>query len=133
MPNSSKYGALFSNKKVTRINAEKFIQHFEELSPAENLTIESFLDFANMVLQEFQCKAVVKKFAPKNVPTLYYMDNEMNFLRTAKKTKEISNQMWGEIVGIISESVQYNNTSQLCFNYYHPLVQKLVKKETPST
>lgn len=125
----TKYGQLFSDKKVTRINAEKFIQHFEDLSPEENIAIEAFLDFANSVLQEFQCKAVVKKFAPKNVPTLYYMDSEMNFLRTAKKTKEISNQMWGEIVGIISESVQYKTTSQLCFNYYHPLVQKMVKNK----
>lgn len=123
-----KYGEVFPNKKVRLIDSKQFIQYFEDLLPEEQVGITAFVDFANLVLREFKCTATVKKFEPQNVPTLYYMDKETEFLRTANKTKEFTNQMWGAIIEDVTESIKYTSNSQLCFNYHHPLVRQLLSR-----
>jgi len=122
-----KYAKLNPSKKVKRLNAQSFIQTFEDLTIEERNNSLDFLEFAKEVLEKFNCDATIKKFKPRNVPTLYYMSAHMNFLRSAQKTKDIGDEVWGDILDSVTEDLKYKKGAQLCFNYSHPLIRKLIK------
>lgn len=122
-----KYAKLNEKKVVKQLTAQDFIQNFEDLTIEERNESHDFLQYAKEILREFKCDATLKKFKPENVPTLYYMNAKMNFLRSAEKTKDIGDEIWGSILESVTEDLKYQTGAQLCFNYNHPLVKRLAE------
>ncbi len=128
-----KYGMLNPKNYVTQVTPESFIHHLTELSTDERNLASDFLSEATYVLRQYSCAVEIKKFAPTEVPTLYSMDKNMNFLRTAQKSKEVSDNVWGNIMDNITEDIAFSCHSKLCFNYDNPLVQRLIKSKEEMT
>ncbi|WP_273445366.1 HSP90 family protein [Neolewinella agarilytica] len=123
----AKYGQR-NRIPVQAVNTSHFIQHFEDLTVAEREATFDFLQQANAALSRFQCQAVLRKFEPANVPTIYYMDDRTNFNRSIKKSREIATDTFASMLDSLSGSVPSVSNSQLCLNYRHPLIQRLAAK-----
>jgi len=125
-----KYAELFPEKAIKILTPKDFIQNFEELTTQEMQEVAGFLEFANTVLYDFKCEATVRKFKPLNIPTLYYMSKRMNFLRSAEKTKDMGDDLFGGIIQLFTEELKYSSGAELCFNYNHEVIRQLYKIES---
>lgn len=113
--------------RTEEMNSLDLSQDLEDLALDERDRVFDFIQYADKVLQPYRCRVEVKKFLPNELPTLYSMNNEMDFLRSAEQTKEVADSMWASMLDSFTQG--YSNTaySQLVFNYRNPLTQKLVE------
>ncbi|GHG69169.1 HSP90 family protein [Comamonas sp. JC664] len=99
-------------------------QSFEELTLDEREATYPLLRVAESVLAPFRCGAVVKKFFPAEVPTLYSSDAEGAFRRDAERAREESDDLYaGVLDGLMAAAG--GEPSQLCFNLHNPVVRRL--------
>jgi len=123
-----RYGRL-RNVPVRNVNTSHFIQRFEDLTVEEREATFSFVDRANAALSRFNCRAVLRKFSPENVPTIYYMDEQTNFQRSVQKSKGIVSNTWASLLDSVADTANYNSNSQLCLNFNHALVKRLAERD----
>ncbi|UZR95474.1 HSP90 family protein [Chondrinema litorale] len=120
-----KLSRLFPEKQVVEVNTEHFIERFEEPFPSEKEAAAFFSRIANSVLDEFKCHAILKKFEPANLSTLYSKDEFSSLWNSIQKSDEVSNTLWGGIMNQLSSNEFINGYSKLCFNLNSPLIKKL--------
>ncbi|WP_020527420.1 HSP90 family protein [Flexithrix dorotheae] len=117
---------VFPEKKVNQVSTEQFIEQFENLNEDELNQVDAFFKIAEETLWEFKCVPIIKKFDPVNIPTLYSKDEFMGFLKSANKSKDVSNNLWGGIINSITNEEFAMANASLCFNYNSPLIRKMV-------
>jgi molecular chaperone HtpG len=122
-------GYLVDGVEVERLEAADLTQSFEELSFAEREEMFRFVSMADVVLQQFKCRAEVKKYRPEELPALYTTSQDVQFMRTLEQSKEQSNEHWASILGSLAQAARPDSYAQLCFNYHNPLVRKLARVE----
>ena len=99
-------------------------QSFEELTLDEREATFPLLRVAEGVLAPFRCGAVVKKFFPAEVPTLYSSDADGAFRRDAERAREESDDLYaGVLDGLMAATG--GEQAQLCFNLHNPVVRRL--------
>ncbi len=119
---------IFPDRKVERVSVSDFVQEFEEVDLKEHNEVFDFIEIANDVLAEFNCKVAVKHFEPAHTLSLYYANEEMNFRRNIQTTRKLStNKAWGGILDSLSQNVEQTAFAELVLNFNTPFVQKLVK------
>lgn len=112
---------------VEQVDAAGFAQTFEDITLAERESVFDLLQTADQVLRPFQCATDIKKFLPIEMPMLYHLSQEGDFLRSVEHSKEIANKMWSDILNNLSDSYSKGINAHLFFNLLNPLIQKLVK------
>ena len=120
-----KLSRLFPEKQVVEVNTEHFIERFEEPFPSEKDAAAFFSRVADSVLSEYKCQAVLKKFNPLNLSTLFSKDEFSGLWSSIQKSDEVSNTLWGGIMNELSQNEFISGYSKLCFNLKSPLIQKL--------
>lgn len=116
-------------KPVEQINANNFLEIFEELDTAEKETVQAFLRVASRVLAAFKCKPEIKKYSPNNLPMLYYMTQSVEQNRYIQNAIDQSDNLWSGILGSFASEVGKSDFSILCFNFKNPVIQRLTKLE----
>ncbi|WIG95372.1 HSP90 family protein [Myxococcus sp. SDU36] len=99
-------------------------QSFEELTLDEREATFPLLRMAEGVLAPFRCGAVVKKFYPAEVPTLYSADAEGAFRRDAERAREESDDLYAGVLDSVM-AASGSEPAQLCFNLHNPVVRRL--------
>ena len=122
-----KYGER-NNLPVRAIDTSHFIQRFDDLTVKEREVTFDFLERANAALRPFNCRAVLRKFEPANVPTIYYMDSETGFQRSVQKSQQIASNDWASVLDSLADTSNYATDSQLCLNYRHKLIRRLAER-----
>lgn len=89
---------------VEQVDAAGFAQTFEDITLAERESVFDLLQTADQVLRPFQCATDIKKFLPIEMPMLYHLSQEGDFLRSVEHSKEIANKMWSDILNNLSDS-----------------------------
>ncbi|EMO80698.1 GHKL domain protein [Leptospira kirschneri str. 200801774] len=112
---------------VEQVDAAGFAQTFEDITLAERESVFDLLQTADQVLRPFQCATDIKKFLPIEMPMLYHLSQEGDFLRSVEHSKEIANKMWSDILNNLSDSYSKGINAHLFLNLLNPLIQKLVK------
>ncbi len=120
-----KYGQLFPESSVEEVDPSSLTQALEDLSLEEQEEMFNLVRVADLVLQPYRCSAEIKKFLPREVPTLYSTSREGNFLRSVEQSQEVANELWAGVLGSLVEKRSAGLFAQLCFNYHNPLVRKL--------
>jgi len=113
---------------IEEMDANNFIQIFDELTEGEEKEVEDLIQLGDETLQSFKARLTIKKFDPNSLPALYYMSEGVEFLRRIEKSKEETDEMWGGLLDALSESAP-THPAQLCLNYHNTLIQKLLKIE----
>jgi molecular chaperone HtpG len=80
---------------------------------------------AELALQPFRCDVAVKKFLPKEVPTLYSSDTEGSFRRDVERAREESDDLYGAMMDNMLTGSQAGDRPLLTFNFLNPVVRKL--------
>ncbi len=111
--------------KIERVDSTDLSDSFEKLSAEESVQAERFLAIANLALSEFQCKADIQKFEPADLPALFLAGEDVKFMRSLQKSREVSDDHWSSILDNIAGSSKSDGVAQLCFNYKNPLARKL--------
>ncbi len=125
---------LFPDRQVTRVDVSEFAESFEDLSEAEADEVFELQRTADRVLQPFRCAALVKKFRPNQLPTLFTSNDSANFLRSVDQSKEVADPLWSAVLDGISQSAMQDAYAQLCLNYNNPLIRRLAAlKKTESS
>lgn len=96
-----------------------------ELSPAEQYQMSSLIWVANEALEEFDCQADVRRFLPADLPVLYSMSDEVQFLRQVQSARDISSNIFSDALSSLLESVEQKPLAMLYFNLNSPLIQRL--------
>ena len=126
-----KYGQLFAEASVEEIDPSSLTQSLEDLTLEEQEEMFNLVRVADLVLQPYRCSAEIKKFLPREMPTLYSTSREGNFLRSVEQSQEVANELWAGVLGNLVEKRSAGMHAQLCFNYHNPLVRKLADLEGP--
>lgn len=103
----------------------------EELKPFEWQQVEFFANIADDAIKEFDCKADVRRFLPMDLPVLYSMSDEVQFLRQLQSARDISSNIFSDALSSLIESVDERPLAKLYLNINSYLVQQLagVKEE----
>ena len=99
----------------------------EELNSFEYQRAEFLTAIANQTLKEFDCSAQVRRFLPMDLPVLYSMSDEVQFLRQLQSAKESSHNIFSDALSSLIDSVEERPLAMLYLNLNSPLVQRLVQ------
>ncbi|HYH98774.1 HSP90 family protein [Hyalangium sp.] len=116
---------LFPDAQVEPFSAAELPQSFDELTLDEREAVFPLIKVAELALQPFQCDVEVKKFRPKEVPTLYSSDAEGAFRRDAERAREESDDLYGSMMDSVLTGAQGADRPLLTFNFLNPVVRKL--------
>lgn len=94
---------------------------FTEKQQASNL-----LRCTNRVLDEFDCQAQLRLFLPVDLPALYVMSDEVQFLRKIQSVQEESGGVFSDVLSSLLDSVEEKPLATLYLNSNSPLVQWLM-------
>ena len=97
----------------------------EELQPFEYQRTEFLEIAASQVLREFDCKAEIRRFLPMDLPVLYSMSDEIQFLRHLQSARESSNNIFSDALSSLINSVEEKPLATLYLNLNSPLIQRL--------
>ncbi len=122
-----KFGAMFPNETVERIDSTDLADDFEDLDFDEREDAFELVKIADLVLQPFKCRTDIKKFEPSDLPALYLAGDDVNFMRSLEQSKEVADEHWGSILSNLANSRNVDSYAQLCFNFTNPLVRKLIR------
>lgn len=120
-----KLGRVFPDAQVEPFSASELPQSFEELTLDEREAVFPLLRAAELALQPFRCDVAVKKFRPKEVPTLYSSDAEGAFRRDTERAREESDDLYGAMMDSMLGASPGNDRPLLTFNFLNPVVRKL--------
>ena len=99
----------------------------EELYPFECQRTELLETIASQALSQFDCKASVRRFLPMDLPVLYSISDEVQFLRQLQSAKESSHNIFSDALSSLIDSVEERPLAMLYLNLNSPLVQRLVQ------
>ncbi|MDC0713929.1 HSP90 family protein [Stigmatella sp. ncwal1] len=122
---------VFQDAQVERFSASDLPQSFDELTLDERETVFSLRKLAEEVLQPFGCGVVVKKFRPKEVPTLYSSDTGTSFRRDAERAREESDDLYASMLDGVVSGAPGSDQPLLTFNFHNPVVRRLAAVTDP--
>lgn len=127
----SRYTEHYPQYVRIEVSAESFSRQFEDLAE-EDPRIMALVQLANQTLANYACLVELKRFKPENIPALYYKDKSAGDLRNLQYTQSFTTPLWQDILGSfdIEDANQYAGAN-LCLNYAHPLIQRLLMIEQP--
>ncbi|WP_053955007.1 HSP90 family protein [Inediibacterium massiliense] len=124
-----KFNFIVDQYVTEMITPKDISEWFDELNFKEMKESDDFLYFADQVLKKHSCKASIKKFSPVDIPVVYHLSNGTKMLKDIKETKEDSISEDHFILAELASSFEdlfEEELSDLCFNYDHPLIKKLI-------
>lgn len=99
----------------------------EELQPSEYSRTEFFAAAASRAVKEFDCKAELKRFLPIDLPALYSVSDEVQFLRQLQSAKEHASNLFSDALSSLIHGVEEKPLAVLYLNLNSSLVQRLVQ------
>lgn len=121
-----RYPDFYADVSTEMVEASELVQEFAELTDAESQSVARFVQFANHILQPFDCSAEVRKFDPPELPALYSIGSQGRFLRSVEQSKEIADELWSGLLDQITQKPSRSTSAQLCFNLRNALIARLV-------
>ncbi len=116
---------VFPDAHVEPFSAAELPQTFDELTLDEREEVFPLIKVAELALQPFRCDVAVKKFRPKEVPTLYSVDAEGTFRRDVERARDESDDLYGSMMDSVLSGVRGSDRPLLTFNFLNPVVRKL--------
>lgn len=97
----------------------------KELHSFEYQRTEFFSTAASHAIREFDCKAEIRRFLPMDLPVLYSMSDEVQFLRQLQSARENTSNIFSDALSSLINSVEEKPLATLYLNLNSPLIQHL--------
>uniref|UniRef100_UPI0040570BDD HSP90 family protein n=1 Tax=Agathobacter sp. TaxID=2021311 RepID=UPI0040570BDD len=92
--------------------------------------IKYFAEIASSVLRPFGCRVKLRYFQPKDLPVLYSMNQDVQFLRQVQSAKENAKNIFSNALAYLLENAEDNvmedSFSIMYCNLNNPLIKKLL-------
>lgn len=118
--------SVFPERSVEEMDADALARIFIELEQEEQVLVSPLVEKANTVLQKYDVICQVKKFQPTDLPVLFTTNEEANFLRFAKQSKEVSGELFASVLDQLTSTADFQAT--LVLNMESPIIQKLIQE-----
>ena len=122
---------LFPDRHVEEFPVEDLVHEFGDLTLDERDQVMEFLRLADLTLQPFHCRADMRRFDPKSLPTLYTSNDQATFLRSVEQAQEVSDDLWSGVLDGLTEASAASGWASLCFNFQNPLIQRVSRISNP--
>ncbi len=114
--------------RVSEVEEEEIEDLMEELEEEEQEAGFEFLEKANKILKDRDCKAELKCFQPESQPAFFLMDEEAVLNRQIASSKNKANSIFTKMLNMISGELKGEDAvSALYLNYNNPIVHHLIK------
>ena len=97
----------------------------EDVTPAERQRGELLLRAADEALFPFECQARLRRFLPVDLPVLYAMSDEVQFLRQLQSAQESSSGIFSDALASMLSGVEERPLATLYLNLNSPIVRRL--------
>ncbi|QKG85139.1 HSP90 family protein [Kroppenstedtia pulmonis] len=118
---------VYPDLQVEKVDATNLTNHLEDLTLEEREMAFLLLRTADLALQPYRTASDIKMFEPTALPTIYTSNEQANFARQARLTKDLVNDTWGGILNAFENEYMKSHYAKLCFNFKNPLIQRLIK------
>lgn len=112
---------------LTPVQEESMELLLEDISFEEKQEAFYTLQEINKSLSEYDCKAELKRFYPVDLPALYYMSDDVAFLRQVQNASEQSKGIFSETLTSLLSGVNERPLATLYLNRNSPLVCRLLQ------
>lgn len=104
-----------------------------ELNTLERQSTELFVSTASQILKKFDCQAEIRRFLPVDLPVLYSVSEETQFLRQMQSARENASNLFSDALSSLINGVEEKPLATVYFNLNNPLIQHLVLQVTDET
>ncbi len=104
----------------------------KDLSPDGQDETFDFINVADRVLKQYDCRAEIKNFPPANQPVFYLIDEKTLFKRQIAAARATADSMFYNMLDAFAEDIGDDTAAILYFNYENPLVKRLAGQENES-
>lgn len=125
-----KFAAMF-DLPIMPLHGEDIEDVLKTISSDENQKAFHILQIFDKYLTKFDCRTDIRCFHPIDLPALYYISDDVRFLRQVKNARENSKGVFSDALASLLSGTEEKPLSMLYLNYHNPLIQKLfyVKEE----
>lgn len=113
------------------LHEEEMFDTLEEITAAERQRGERLLRAADEALLPFECQAKLRRFLPADLPVLYAMSDEVQFLRQLQTAQENSSGIFSGALASMLSGVEERPLATLYLNLNSPIVRRLVTTADP--
>ena len=113
------------------LHEEEMFDTLEDVTAAERQRGELLLRAADEALLPFECQAKLRRFLPANLPVLYAMSDEVQFLRQLQTAQENSSGIFSGALASMLSGVEERPLATLYLNLNSPIVRRLVTTADP--
>ncbi len=104
----------------------------EELTPFEKKQTEFLEQIANNAIKDFDCKAEIRHFLPSDLPVLYTISDDVQFMRQLQSAMDVNSNIFSGTLSSLIESVEERPLATLYLNLNSPLIKILSKIKNSS-
>ena len=113
------------------LHEEEMFDTLEDVTAAERQRGERLLRAADEALLPFECQAKLRRFLPADLPVLYAMSDEVQFLRQLQTAQENSNGIFSGALASMLSGVEERPLATLYLNLNSPIVRRLITTADP--
>ena len=113
------------------LHEDEMFDTLEDVPAAELQQGELLLRAANEALLPFECQAKLRRFLPSDLPVLYAMSDEVQFLRQLQTAQENSSGIFSRALVSMLSGVEERPLATLYLNLNSPIVRRLVTTADP--
>ena len=113
------------------LHEDDMFDTLEDVTAAERQRGERLLRAADEALLPFECQAKLRRFLPADLPVLYAMSDEVQFLRQLQSAQEQSGGIFSDALASMLSGVEERPLATLYLNLNSPIVRRLVTTADP--
>jgi len=118
--------------KISLLSDLRFTDIMEKITWEEENEYTSFRERCDEVLSDFSCKTSLRKFSPASLPAMFHLKSEGAFSRDIDRTKKVTDDLWGGLLGEFASKDSYRQDSDLFLNMDNLLIKKITRIEEAS-
>lgn len=107
------------------LHEDDLFNTLESVPAAERQWGEQLLRAADRALSPFGCQARLRRFLPEDLPVLYAMSDEVQFLRHLQSAQEQSRGIFSDALASMLSGVEERPLATLYLNLNSPIVRRL--------
>lgn len=116
---------------IQPLHEDSMLEVMEDVTLAEERRAEVLLRAADRALKPFDCRAELRRFLPVDLPVLYAMSDEVQFLRQLQSAQDSDGGMFSSVLSSMLSSVEERPLASLYLNLNSAIVQRMAAMNAP--
>ncbi len=121
-----KMAVINSYMDISMIHMECIDELLSDVTEKERTSVQRFIDTANEIMDEYDCQIDIRHFQPSQLPSLFAVNEDADFLRDINHSKEVSNELFSQMLDVFAEQHRTDASAKLYLNMDNELIQKLI-------